>query len=106
MTQESPQDVQGTGLDENFYKRADAFINLANSQCADTVPGRVSASMMFGVARFNAWVAAASSLHAQEMQDRRQETIDYLVAQYRMMLTEHLDDHIANFSKYMKPIEG
>lgn len=37
-------------LDPNFYNRADAHIDLSNSQLADINPGKVSASMMYATA--------------------------------------------------------
>jgi hypothetical protein len=44
--------------DEMFYRRADAHIDLANEQVADASRGKVSASFMYAVARFNSWVSA------------------------------------------------
>ena len=44
-----------------FLKRADAHIALANEQMVDGLKaGDISASFMYGAARFNAWMAAAS----------------------------------------------
>jgi hypothetical protein len=37
------------------------------------------------------------------MKEGRQETIDTLVAQYRQMLEQNLDDHINNFDRLMTP---
>ena len=42
-------------IDEGFYKRADAFIDLANDQCGGAAFEKVSASLMYASARFNAW---------------------------------------------------
>ena len=44
--------------DDKFFERADAHIHLSNDQLKDIEHGRVSASMMFALARFNAWVNA------------------------------------------------
>ena len=43
-------------LDDKCYERADAHITLSNDQLSDIGRGKVSASMMYAVARFNAWV--------------------------------------------------
>jgi hypothetical protein len=92
--------------DAGFFKRADAHIDVANAQLEDTSRGKVSASMMYATARFNAWVTACTADSDDEMRGHREETIEYFVTQYRKMLEENLDDYIANFAKYMSPKEG
>lgn len=89
--------------DPTFFDRADSVINLANEQCADIGRGKVSASFMYGCARFQAWNAATWVASAAEMQERRDEAIEYFVEQYRVMLAEHLDDYIENFADYVGP---
>ena len=90
-------------IDEDFYKRADAHIHLSNDQCAKIARGRVSASMMYAAARFNAWVSACGFRSREEMVAARAETVAYFVDQYRKMLEDNLDDHIEHFDNYMKP---
>ncbi|MFZ6748859.1 DUF3144 domain-containing protein [Undibacterium sp. Ren11W] len=89
-------------VDDSFYARADAHINLSNEQLNDVGIGKVSASMMYSVARFNAWVSARGFESASDMSAARNETIDYFLIQYREMLKDNLDDYIANFEKYMR----
>jgi len=48
--------------------------------------------MMYATARFNAWVSALGFSSGQEMASARQETIEYFVKEYRLMLEENLDD--------------
>lgn len=91
-----------TAMDDDFYNRADALIHLANEQCQSIGRGKVSASSMYAIARFNAWISACGFENAADMQAARQETIDYFVQQYTAMLEENLDDYIENFQKYMK----
>ena len=88
-------------VDDKFYERADAHIDLSNDQLDDIGSGEVSASMMYAVARFNAWVTACGFHTSDEMVAAREETIQYFMAEYRKMLEENLDDYIANFDKYM-----
>ncbi|MFT6321670.1 MAG: hypothetical protein ACJAT4_002600 [Granulosicoccus sp.] len=88
--------------DDKFFKRADDHINLSNDQLSDATIGKVSASMMYSVARFNAWFSACEFSNAAEMKKGRQETIKYFVAEYEKMVTENLDDYIENFEKFMK----
>ena len=87
--------------DDKFFERADAHIHLANEQVKEIENGKVSASMMFAVARFNAWVNASGFQSAQEMEAAKVETIEYFSTEYRKMLEENLDDYIANFNQYM-----
>jgi len=88
--------------EEKFFQRADEHINLSNDQLSDATTGKVSASMMYSVARFNAWFSACEFSNAAEMKNGKQETIKYFVAEYEKMLTENLEDYIQNFEKFMK----
>jgi hypothetical protein len=90
-------------VDDAFYERADAHIHLSNDQMEGVTRGKVSASMLYGTSRFNAWISACGFNTGEEMREARAETIKYFVAEYEKMLTENLDDYIANFDKYMKP---
>ena len=89
-------------IDPTFYDRADAHIELSNEQLKtlDNL-GQVSASMMFGTTRFNAWASARSFKNGAEMADAREALLKYFCEQYRMMLEDNLDDHINNFGQYM-----
>jgi hypothetical protein len=35
----------------------------------------------------------------------RDETIDYFLSEYRLMLEENFDDYVENFAKYMTPAQ-
>lgn len=88
--------------DKAFYERANAHIDLANQQLQHAEIGNVSASMMYGTARFNTSLTAIGFRTAAEMIADRQKHIDYFVNEYRLMLQEHMDDYIKNFDAYMK----
>lgn len=88
--------------DDKFYDRADAHIRLSNDQTKDTERGKVSASMMYGTARFNAWISACGFDSGKEMVEGRKATIEYFVDQYRRMFEENFDDYAEHFAKYMK----
>jgi hypothetical protein len=92
-----------TETDEQFYERADAHIYLANEHVEEIGRGRVSASFMYAVARFNAWITACGVNSAAELRGAQDETVEYFVAQYRAMLIENLNDYTDNFEKYMRP---
>lgn len=89
--------------DQAFFERADAHIHLSNDQLKQVESrGQVSASMMYGTARFNAWVSACGFESGAQMAQTRDETIEYFCQQYRLMLEENLDDYIGNFERYME----
>ena len=62
--------------DDNFFKRADDHINLSNDQLSDASIGKVSASMMYSVARFNAWFSACEFTNAEDMENGKQENME------------------------------
>jgi len=88
--------------DEKFFNRADAHIHLANEQLADIARGKVSASLMFAAARYNAWVSATDLQSSQELQNRKAELMEYFLGQYKSMLEHNLDNYIEHFDNYMK----
>ncbi len=92
--------------DPAFFARADAHITLSNDQLDGADRGAVTASTMFALARFNAWTAACDFAARAPMAERRDQTIDYFVGQFRIMLEEHYDDYVANFDTYMARPEG
>jgi hypothetical protein len=89
-------------IDKEFFERADAYITLANEQAANVNRGKVSASMMFATARFNAWVSASGVESSDELASVREEALTYFVNEYRQMLEENLDEYIEHFDDYMK----
>jgi len=99
-------DSDQQGLDPHFFERADAHIHLSNAQIADFNPGKVSASMMYATARFNAYVSWIGFGAADDMAKARSETLRFFVEQYQIMLEENLDDYIANFDKYKQTPGG
>jgi hypothetical protein len=88
--------------DPKFFDRADAHIRLSNEQLSDISRGKVSASMMFAAARFNAWVSACGFDASSDMAQAKGETLEYFVTEYRKMLEENLDDYIRNFDEFIK----
>ena len=90
-------------VDENFYSRADSFIDLANEHGKNTERNMVSGSMMYASARFNAWISATGSKTGKELYDAKQARIAVCLELYRTMLDENIDSYIKNFGDYMKP---
>lgn len=79
-----------------FLKRADAQIELANKQINSEITlGEVSASFMYGSARFSTWMAASSFENAEDMKDAKEDVIEYFVKEYKLALEEHINNHVA-----------
>ncbi|VAW73930.1 hypothetical protein MNBD_GAMMA10-2806 [hydrothermal vent metagenome] len=88
--------------DDNFYKRADEHIHLSNSQITEAQgKGEVSASFMYSVARYNAYVSACGYSNVDEFMKDKEVIVNYFSDQYKKMLEENLEDYMLNFSKYM-----
>lgn len=92
-----------TEKNKEFYEMADAFIALANKHNNDksSHPGTVSATFLYAAARFNTFIVASSFESADEFASKRDEAIDYFVAEYKKMLDEHFSDYITNFDTYI-----
>ena len=93
------------GVDDKFYERADAHIHLSNDQLENIDRARASASMMYTTARFNAWVSARGCRSKEEMVASREETINYFLDEYRLMLEENFDDYVEHYAEYMTPAQ-
>ncbi len=90
-------------LDQQFYARADAFINLANDAITreEASAGQIANSLMFAASRFNAWVASASYKESSALEKDREEILEFFTKQYNLMLAENLDSYIENFDDYL-----
>lgn len=87
--------------DSAFFDRADAHIHLANDQSGNVKRGQVSASLLYGAARFNAFVSACKAESAEHLQSSKEMIIEYFMKEYRLMLEENLNDYVKNFEKYI-----
>lgn len=90
-------------IDDDFYLRADAHINLSNDQGKDVSWGKVSASMMYATARFNVWLTAKGHETGKSLDEAKEEAIVHFLNSYREMLDVHFKEYVANFEDYMKP---
>jgi septal ring factor EnvC (AmiA/AmiB activator) len=78
----------------SIYELADQFIALANQlsqQEADV--GKVGTALRFAAARFNAFEA---SIKSADLGAEKESALEWFSAEYREMLSDNLDDHIAN----------
>lgn len=86
-----------------FYQRADAVIELANSQLSPTShSGQVGASLLYAAARYSASVASIGFVKGDDLRKEKEDIIDFYSKQYRQMLSDNLDDYAQNFDKYVQ----
>jgi len=85
--------------DKEFFDRADAIIALANSQCDDFPIGKVSSSLLFAAARFNAFIVASSAKDLDQIKEEKEEAIKYFKQQYEKVFIENMDEYIKNYGK-------
>jgi hypothetical protein len=83
--------------DEEFFKRADVFLNAANDMITTTHPGKISASVSFAAARFNAWFFSQMSKSKADMEAQSEDMIKQFTEQYERMLRQHIADHLAHW---------
>lgn len=92
--------------DDDFLKRANEHIDLSNQQLARASKGQVSASMLYGTARFNAWLSAAACEDVEQLKEAKAEVLQYFLKEYETMLSENLDNYIQNFDQFMRTEEN
>jgi uncharacterized protein YeeX (DUF496 family) len=96
------QEKAAQNMDKDFFKRTDAFIQLANQLTQEQDLGKVSASLLYAAARFNAFIVASSAADKAEADRNKVQAIDYFTNQYRAMLLANMDDYIEKFDEYLK----
>lgn len=87
-------------MDDKFWKRADAYIHVANEQSDQAKLGEVNASFTYACARFNAFTITSEAPSAQALKDAKARALEHFTAEFRKMLEDNLDDHIAHFDQY------
>ncbi len=83
--------------DKEFWDRADEIIDLANRQCESASNGKVSTSLLYAAARFNAFIVASSAKDPEELKNDKERAVKYFAEQYKKMLVENIDEHIKNY---------
>jgi hypothetical protein len=81
--------------DKEFYELADAYIALANTRMGKTKPAKVSATLLFAAARFNAFVFSVSAENKAQMLLDKESAIAYFMQEYEKNLRENIDEHLA-----------
>lgn len=84
-----------------FFERADAVINLANSQLSpQSHAGQVAASLNYAAARFAVSAATIGFVKGSDLAKEKDDIIKFYTEKYQQMLAENLDQYIENFDKY------
>jgi len=88
--------------DEEFWAMTDEFIQLANNQCDKHRNGKVSTSMLFSAARFNAFMFASTTKDIDELMKDKELAIEYFTNEYKKALTDNLNDYEKNYKDYIQ----
>lgn len=88
--------------DDEFWAMTDEFINLANKQCDSHKNGKVSTSILFSAARFNAFMFASTAKNLDELLKDKEMAIEYFTSQYKKTLEENINDYEKNYKDYIK----
>jgi hypothetical protein len=83
-----------------FWRRIDDVIALANDQVKDSNIGEVSTSLVYAVARFNAFNVANMSRDGADMQTQKVESMKHFTELYGKLLEASLDEFAQNFESY------
>jgi len=87
--------------DEEFWGMTDEFINLANNQCDKHNNGKVSTSILFSAARFNAFMFASSAKDKADLIKDKEMAVEYFTSRYKKALEENINDYEKNYKDYM-----
>ena len=83
--------------DKEFYELADEHIALANTRMGQVKPAKVSATMLFASARFNAFLISVSADNKAQMLLDKEPAIAYFMQEYEKNLRENIDEHLARY---------
>lgn len=83
--------------DKEFYELADEHIALANTRMGQVKPAKVSATMLFASARFNAFLISVSADNKAQMLLDKEAAIAYFMQEYEKNLRENIDEHLARY---------
>ena len=85
--------------DKKFIQMADSFIDLANQHCDDAENPLVNASMLYGTARFSAFITASIAESEATYEANINNAVDYYTEEFKKMLLEHLEQYKSVFQE-------
>jgi len=86
--------------DDEFWSMTDEFINLANEKCDTHRNGKVSTTLLFAAARFNAFMFASMARDLDDFKKEKDMATQYFTSQYEKAFLENLNDYEKNFGTY------
>ena len=69
--------------EQQFWNLVDRFVTVANEASDDTATSTVSSAMLYAAARFNAFIASAEALSAEQLKSQRSGAMDFFTGQYK-----------------------
>lgn len=97
MSTNTPADNTPADDDKKFIDMADSFIDLANQHCDKAQNPLVNASMLYGTARFCAFITASMAQSKQSYEDNIDNAINYYTEEFAKMLKEHMEQYKSAF---------
>lgn len=91
--------MRDTPRDKEFYELADAHIALANTRMGEVKPAKVSATLLFAAARFNAFVISMSAENKAQLLLEKEAAVAYFLQEYEKNLRENIDEHLARYAE-------
>lgn len=82
-----------------FTQAADAFIDVANSQCETQDKAMVASAFLYGAARFCSFVVAAEAGTLSKYEADREAGMEYFSDEFKRMLGEHMEDYKRTFTE-------
>ncbi len=78
---------------------ADSIIDLANKHCDTTENSLVNASLLYGTARFSAFITASMAESKQTYEANIDNAVDYYTEEFKKMLKEHMEQYKSVFQE-------
>lgn len=92
-----------TTASQAFFERADDVIALANQQLSPSShAGQVTASLTFAAARFAVSTASVGFVKGSDFAKEKDDIIAFYTKQYQQMLSDNIDNYVANFDEFTK----
>ena len=81
-----------------FAQAADAFIDVANSQCETEDKAIVASAFLYGAARFCSFVVAAEAGTLTKYEADREAGMEHFSEEFKRVLGEHMEDYKKTFT--------
>ena len=82
-----------------FTQAADAFIDVANSQCETQDKAMVASAFLYGAARFCSFVVAAEAGTLTKYEADREAGMEHFSKEFKRVLGEHMEDYKRTFTQ-------